>query len=590
MLRLHVTPAQGKPLNHLLSEESLIVGRGAGAGLSLADPFLSRQHSRFFRRGDRVFVEDLGSRNGTLVNGVAVSAPTEIAPGDVIEISGSIITVADSASPAAAAAMPGPAMPLAAAGLRRSEGAEPGLRRSEDAEGGLGQRRSEGSHEGTHEGTVFLRAADFLDSQEAAATTGEQALRLYAERLKILNEVHQALGRPISLDTLLELILDRVFDHLRPEQGVILLRRADGEMARAASRSAAHRKDVFIESRSLMREVTEKGLAALVLDAQTDERFAGAESILISGVRSLVAAPLLDPDGGAPLGMIALDSKLTHHQFSQEDLELLVCLASVAALHIRDVALAEQAAERRRLGEELALARRIQLALLPSRLPEIAGYEIHGGNIPSRGVSGDYFTVTARRDGAELVLMIADVSGKGMAASLLTASLEALAAGPIEDGLPPGEIFARLSRQLYRRTPPEKYATAFLAVLTPATGELAYTNAGHNPPLLVRACGAVEELAATGMPLALLPGAEYAAERTVLGPGDTLVLYTDGFVEAADPEGAEYGLERMAEVGARHRGEGCQAVAAALETDLEAFVRGVPYADDRTLLMVRRLP
>src|SRR4029077_11999702 len=141
---------------------------------------------------------------------------------------------------------------------------------------------------------------------------------------------------------------------------------------------------------------------------------------------------------------------------------------------------------------------------------ELAGYELHGGNTPSRGVSGEYFAVAPRRrrstaggDGGrrECIRMVADVSGKGMAASLLTASLQAFSAGPIEDGLPPDEICAKLSRLLYRRTPPEKYATAVVAALALDSGVLRYANAGHNPPLVVRAGGAVEELAATGVPI-----------------------------------------------------------------------------------------
>jgi serine phosphatase RsbU (regulator of sigma subunit) len=309
--------------------------------------------------------------------------------------------------------------------------------------------------------------------------------------------------------------------------------------------------------------------------------------MLLSGIRSLVAAPLLDPEG--TLGLIVLESRAGVRQFSEEDLELLVSLASVAALHLRNLALAMEAAERRRLQEELALARRIQVALLPDRLPELPGWELYGGNIPSRGVSGDYYEVVTRREGSECVLMVADISGKGMAASLLTISLQALSIGPIEDGLPPDEICARLSRLLYRRTPLEKYATAFLGVLEPATGRLRYTNAGHNPPLVLRAAGTVEELGATGVPLGLIAQAPYSAGETVLGFGDLLVLYTDGIVEAADPDQNEYGQERLAEICRKGRAEPCAVLADNLARDLDAFARGVPFADDRTLVLARRL-
>jgi serine phosphatase RsbU (regulator of sigma subunit) len=596
VFKLHIVPAEGAPFVHELRGDSLVIGRAAGCDLALADPFLSRQHSRFFRRGERLFVEDLGSRNGTQVNGRPVHGPTEVQPGDAIQISGSVLTLVPPGGHTASGA------PVGAGG----GGEEPG-------DGGL-------------DNTVFLRrqsAADLLAQQTAgaaaAAAMSDEALRRHAERLKLLNEVHQALGRSLTLDALLELILDRVFDHLRPEQGVIFLKRPGGQLERAASRAvdAAQAKSVeLLASRSLAREVADRGAAVLVLDAQTDVRLAGAESILISGVRSLLAAPLLEREG--TLGMIVLGSKVAVRQFNEEDMNLLVSVASVAALYIRNLSLAEEAAERRLLAEELALARRIQLALLPPSLPELPGWELYGANTPSRGVSGDYFAVVTRgaagpadAGGAggsgspadaggpgghsgpggacECVLMVADVSGKGMAASLLTASLEAFAAGPIEDGLPPDEICAKLSRLLYRRTPPEKYATAVVAAINLDSGLLRYANAGHNPPLVIRAGGTVEELAATGVPIALLPAAGYQAAEIQLAPGDSLLLYTDGIVEANDPAGEEYGNDRLADLCRRHSQASCADLAAALDADLEAFVRGVPFADDRTLVMARRL-
>jgi sigma-B regulation protein RsbU (phosphoserine phosphatase) len=563
VLRLHIQPAQGRPFDHILEEESLIIGRATTAGLSLADPFLSRQHSRFFQKNGRVFVEDLGSRNGTLVNGHAISAPTEVLAGDVLEVSASVITVSTVQSVA-----PEPLTPGAAGSVDAAEAAE--------------------EVEGT---TIYKVASEILGRQTQPGSDGnEHELRRYAERLKILNAVHSALGRPITLDALLELILDRVFDHLHPERALIFLKQPDGTMRRAASRAVGNLKEQFVLSRALSREVAEKGLAALVLDAQTDERFSAAQSILISGVRSIAAAPLLDSDGGPTLGMILVDSKVASRQFGDEDLELLICLASVAALHIRTLALVEEAAERRRMAEELELARRIQMALLPSKLPELPGYEIVGGSTPSRGVSGDYYTVVSRAGGDELVLMISDISGKGMAASLLTASIEALAAGPIDDGLPPDAICSRVSKQLFRRTPPEKYATAFVAVLRLATGEMTYCNAGHNPPFLVRMDGVCEQLAATGVPIGLLQNAEYQAAAVQLAPGDLVVLYTDGIVEAVDPSSQEYGDERLQSLCCSHREAGSAALAAAIDSDLETFVQGVPFHDDRTVLILRRLP
>ena len=548
LFRLHVVPAEGAPFDHVLRSESLVMGRALDADLTISDPFLSRRHSRFFRAGADLFVEDLGSRNGTEVNGRTIQGPERLAPGDVVKVSNSLVTVFEDAPV------------LSSKDVRDEDFLE--------------------------DGTILRSASELLGRQSAPTAAGEAGLRRYADRLRLLNQVHQALGRHLTLDGMLELILDRVFDHLQPDRGAILLKEA-GEYRVSASRSVQGGVEGPAFSRSLIREVGEKGMAAVVFDVHADERFSAAQSMLISGIRSLIAAPLLDLE--ETLGLIVLESRTGARQFSEEDLELLVSLASVAALHLRNLALANEAAERRRLEEELALARRIQVAILPSQLPDLPGWELYGGNVPSRGVSGDYYEVLERDGGRECVLMVADVAGKGMAASLLTVSLQALSTGPIMDGLPPDEICASLSRLLYLRTPPEKYATAFLAVLEPATGRLRYTNAGHNPPLLVRGDGAVEELGSTGVPLGLLPQARYQAALAKLGPGDLLVLYTDGLVEACGSDGEEYGLARLQEACRRHRGErDLMAIADALENELEEFVRRAPFADDRTIVLARR--
>jgi sigma-B regulation protein RsbU (phosphoserine phosphatase) len=330
-------------------------------------------------------------------------------------------------------------------------------------------------------------------------------------------------------------------------------------------------------------------MAALVVDAETDERFAAAQSLLISGIKSLLAAPLLA--GDRVLGMIVLSSRAHVKLFDEDDMELLVSLASVAALRIHNVSLAEEAAERRRLEKELALARRIQERLLPDELPDVVGWRLHARNVPSRGVSGDYYTLVLRQvEGApRLSVMIADVSGKGMAASLLTASLEALCAGPIEEGQSPEDVCEQVSRRLYVRTPPEKYATALVVDLDPATGRVRYCNAGHNPGLVVRRNGEIERLGTTGPPIGLMPGLSFGGQDAQMESGDLLVLYTDGITEANDPDEEEFGLERLEEVCRETRAQGPDALGEAIGLRLDAFAQGVPYADDRTLVVLQRV-
>jgi serine phosphatase RsbU (regulator of sigma subunit) len=536
-----VTPPTGEPFEHLCEGDSLVVGRSSRADLVLSDRFLSRQHARFFREGETWMVEDLGSRNTTLLNGRPVASPTHLEKGDLVKLSETVIKV---------------------------EGFEAAPSGSKS--GGLSDLAS------SSDSIVVRSASELMAAVE----------KVSADRLKVLNEVHRALATTLSLKELLELILDRAFAHLRPEEAVVFLKGPYGELERAASRRLPGVKGDFLYSRSLVNEVAEKGLAALVVDAQTDQRFAAAESILSSGVRSLLAAPLLDSAGS--LGMMVLSSRLHVRTFTEEDMELLAALTSIAALRIRNIALSEEAARRRELEKELALARQIQIGLLPESLPEIPGYSLFATNDASRAVSGDLYEVQPRDEGDEQVLVIADVSGKGMAASLLAASLDAFLMGPIEVGYTTDVICSRVSRRLYARTPPERYATAFIAALDPPSGRLTYTNAGHNSGLLVRADGTIRHLEANGLPLGLFPVLEYERAEIVLQPGDLVALYTDGITEAANPGGDEYGLDRLEAVVRAQAKEPLIAIAVAIEASVEAFADGEPYGDDRTLVMVRR--
>ncbi len=300
-----------------------------------------------------------------------------------------------------------------------------------------------------------------------------------------------------------------------------------------------------------------------------------------------MAAPLLT--GAGALGMIVLSSQLAQREFREQDMELLVVVASAVGLRMRNLALAEEAAERKRFELDVALARRIQVSFLPPETPQPEGLEIYGGNIPSRGVSGDYYQVVEREDHGDLAVIIADVSGKGIAASLLTGYVDALCLAYLGEGHPPEEIFNRVSPQMNSKTPVESFATAFLGLFDLETGRLSFASAGHDPVALVRISGEIEWLMPTGMPLGLIPTATYTASEATLEPGDTMVLYTDGITEAADPEEEEFGRERLGKCCAGNRDLSVDELAETIHATVDEFVRGVPYHDDRTLVILRRV-
>lgn len=544
-MKLLVSPADGNPFERTLDQDSLVIGRASSADLLLADPFLSRHHARLYRRDGHLFVEDLGSRNGTRVNGREVRAPTAVQPGDRIGLSGSHIDL---------------------------------------------EYRPANLSTVDLQATVLRPALEFLESsrlETQAPDDGTDAdVHTHVRRLQRLNRIYKEIGRTLSIDELRAALLDRTFEELEPEHLALFLEASNGAYEPAGVRSAPHAVPAPPLSRALVQEVCHRGMSALVNDIEHDERFADSKSLVLSGPRSLAAAPLVDEAG--TLGMLVASSTATVRKFHEEDLEFLTSVASVAALKIRNLRLARAAIARERHEQELKIARRIQESLLPLQLPHFAGLELFARNSPSRGVSGDFYEVAACRDGRHCSILVVDVSGKGIPAALLTASIEALVAGPMEDRVSPDEVLGMVSRRLYERTPPEKYATAFFAIIDTHDGTVHFSNAGHNPSLLVHADGRITRLEVEGKPLGLVRGSSYELGEVRLAPGDSLVVYTDGLTEAENPSGEQFGTGRL---------EYCSREGRALPieqfgtTILDAVARhggGRAADDDCTLLIARR--
>ena len=202
-------------------------------------------------------------------------------------------------------------------------------------------------------------------------------------------------------------------------------------------------------------------------------------------------------------------------------------------------------------------------------------------------MSGDYYGL-ATRPGTKTLLAVADASGKGMAAALLVASLDAMLEGPAEDGLSLTDLCVRLCRRIWKRTPPERYATAALVDVDSATGEFDYVNAGHNPTLLLRASGEVERLGSTGIPLGMFAEGRYESVTGLLDDGDLLFLYTDGVIELEDRDGEEFGLQRLQELAHEHRREALPVIAEHVSDRLRSWSGGAGQSDDVTMLLVRR--
>lgn len=534
MYRLHIIPADGPPFDHNYNGGRLVLGRSAESDVPIRDRYMSRAHLAFSDREGFLIVEDLGSRNGTMVDGKVIPAPTRVDVGSEITASGTVIRIESTALSA-------------------------------------------------HATTVLHSASELLNTG-SNSLQGEdvESLKLHTERLELLNKVHHLMASTMTIEELLQQILDRVFDLMGPEESAVYLSDEKHGIRPAAVRTKDNADLHF--SRSMFREVVQNKMAALVVDALDDGRFAGSQSIVAGGFRSFIAAPLLA--GEEAVGMMVLSSR-TGSMYSKNDLELLVSLASVVGMRLHNLELAQEAQQRRMLENELKRAREIQMALLPSNLPQIASYEIHAYNEPSMGVSGDYYTVVERTQG-DVAFMVVDVSGKGMAASILTASLEALTAALLQMQDDPTEIFARLSELLLERTHTGKYATACLLMLQPERHRITRVSAGHGPAIQIHGDGGITKHGGGSHPLGLLNGSTYTSSQFDLEPGDIVAIFTDGITEAENRGDEDFGDDRLAESLANHRQKELPDLAETIIQELTTFAEGVPFADDRTLVLLRR--
>jgi serine phosphatase RsbU (regulator of sigma subunit) len=301
-----------------------------------------------------------------------------------------------------------------------------------------------------------------------------------------------------------------------------------------------------------------------------------------------IAVPIVGRRGR--LGVLALAEREVRGgiaPFGPTDAETLSLFASQAAVALENAILHQQDLERERLDREIELAAVVQRELLPATLPTLPGFEISARNVPSRRVGGDVYEATLTQRG--LFLLLGDVAGKGLAAALMAASLQA-AVRVLLQGCPPvDELTRQLHQHFLSTTPANKFATVFLGYLR-EDGRLNYVSAGHNPVVIVPATGDVELLYAGGPPLGLLSGIEYQAETVTLRPGSALVAYTDGLSEAFSPTDEEFGFERIAAIAGAARGRSTESIADEIFSAVEEHTVGAPPHDDRTVLIVRRHP
>lgn len=310
-------------------------------------------------------------------------------------------------------------------------------------------------------------------------------------------------------------------------------------------------------------------------------------------LRTLDAEVLLAlPGRDRLLGLIALGPKLSEEPYSPTDLRLLQSIAVQTGLALENTQLmadvARETGMRERLNREIEIAREVQERLFPQACPPVPGIDCFGLCRPALAVGGDYYDFIPRSNG-RLGIALGDVSGKGISAALMMASLHSLMRGQISAGLDDlSVLLTNTNRLIYDASTSNRYVTFFYGEYDPATGALTYVNAGHNPPIILRG-DEVLRLEACGPVIGLLPGVRFDSAVFSLQPDDTFILFTDGISEAMTGDDEEWGEDRLIEAARACRGQCASLMTAALLAAADDFTAGAPQHDDMTLIVLKAL-
>jgi len=542
---LVIRDLDGQTATIALDQDRITLGRSSANQLCYPDDIgLSRQHLALARRDGQWTVEDLGSKNGTLLNGVRVEKTMPFRPGDRVS-----------------------------AGHLTIEFADPGLVTQntvmfvDDAT----QFSTSATTVVAHLDAVLGPQADDLNKTTVMQGTPQMRALIRAGR-------ELAGHRPLA--ELFPLIMELSVEAVMAGRGVLMTLDGDQLNVQAA------RGEGFQISATVRDRVLKNKDSMLVLDAQLDEALRGQMSIVAQNVRSMIAVPLQTND--RVIGLIYVDSPNAIRTFTVEDLNLLTVMANVAAIRIEHARLNEIEEAERAMAKEMHQAALIQERLLGSP-PAVAGMDIGAKTVASRAVGGDYYDFITYPDG-RVAMMVGDVAGKGMPAALLMSSLQARVHVVFEEPDHLAQKMTRLNKSTCANCPDNRFITFFTCIADPRTGDVVYTNAGHNPPLVVRAKGGFETLpSAGGVILGILPMAQYQEAHIALDPGDVLVLFSDGVTEEADPQDNQFGEERLAKIVAALHDRPAAEIVQEVHRAVHAFTQGAPAADDITVVIARRL-
>ncbi len=543
---------EGGAIPYGLDGEITVLGRAPECQIQLDSNMVSRRHAQVIREGNVFYVEDLGSGNGTYLNGKRIAGRTPLRSDDRLKL-GPILLRFETGAPSRKRQMPDePALNVEIGG--------------DDT------------------------ATTIVESSEVSGGYGGLEVRPEA-KLRAVIEITRSLAGTVDLQAIVPLILDTLFSIFpQADRGCILLKDAEsGQLVPVAQKHRRSDSDETVKlSRTILNKVLKEKTGILSADATSDSRFEAAASISSLTIRSMMCVPLLGLDG-EPMGAINLDTQNVLSRFTKEDLDLLMAVAGQAALSYESARLLTSHMEKIKQDSEIAIAKNVQQALLPKELPHVAGYDLFASYDTALAVGGDYYDAMLLDDGRKVCLSFGDVAGKGIPASLVMSRISSVVQSTLRHVDDVGEAVEAINNHMCASAVEGRFVTYILAIIDTRTHEMRLVIAGHMSPMIRKRDGSIEEFdeESVGVPIGVLEEYPFDVLSRTVQPGETVLFYTDGVSEAMNPKGELYGDKRVREFLRNSRGTAAE-IGKALLADVRAHANGRAQNDDITIMVFGR--
>lgn len=417
-----------------------------------------------------------------------------------------------------------------------------------------------------------------------------QRLRRALEELAVLNEIATAISSTLTLNQIVELMVQKSVKHLKVEQAAVML--LDEQKIENPFQTMVRRGDTSSEilpfrlNTQLTGWMLKNQRPLIVNDFQKDERFKGLQGEHFP-IHSLLSVPLTSK--GRMIGIINVFNKKAEGGFGPEDQRLLAIIGSQSAQVLENARLLEEEKKLIVMREEMRMATDIQINLMPKEQPVYDGYDIAGKSIPAKEVGGDYYDfIPLKGDPYRLAFCLGDVTGKGLPAALLMSNIQATVRSQTLMTDSPKDSMVNANTLMFQSTDSGKFITMFYGILDTRQHTLTYCNAGHDNPFLFSANPEPTRLDKGGVVLGFVPQYPYVEESIVLAPGDRLVIYSDGVTEAKNEADEEFGEERLQQLILQNKNLSASELTDKIISAVMEFAGSVPQGDDITVVVAGR--